>query len=190
MKMKQQKKDKRIRRPKLDVLIQESRWPNGKKNAEKISEKSNRSEKDDLEGEKSGPKKKTLSVLVVCIDFRFSISPSTEIFFHEVVKRLGHTSKFVNFEDALEILKGESIDLVICPNIVPGIVPGMDSSESITKKLREQDSKVEIILTMFKRSSTKEIIKAMRAGVYNYWDLPIKIDEIKFDLESIQDRVS
>jgi DNA-binding NtrC family response regulator len=75
-------------------------------------------------------------------------------------------------EEALDVLKSETIDLAL----VDLVMPRMDGVELIRRMKREQPEIVPIVLTGF--GTITSAVEAMRAGAYHYLTKPFELDDI------------
>jgi DNA-binding NtrC family response regulator len=75
-------------------------------------------------------------------------------------------------EEALDVLKTETIDLAL----VDLVMPRMDGVELIRRMKREQPEIVPIVLTGF--GTITSAVEAMRAGAYHYLTKPFELDDI------------
>ena len=87
-------------------------------------------------------------------------------------------------EHALEIMEGEHIDLVLTDMRMPG----MDGIE-LLKKIRERHGNIGvIILTGY--GQIESYIEAMNFGAIEYVSKPFKVNELKFIVKRILERVA
>jgi nitrogen regulation protein NR(I) len=77
-----------------------------------------------------------------------------------------------NGEEALEILKRETIDLAL----VDLVMPKMDGVELIRRMKREQPELIPVVLTGF--GTITSAVDAMKAGAYHYLTKPFELDDI------------